>query len=252
MTTPQILFKGRVAPENIKQLIIPSQRVTKEDIESKIDEMWAKIENGAKQKGCVAYNGLSYRFEGFSYEDEVLTIKLSTLEYKVKVGIRDYPNYYDLSFEHFQRGSFVSTFLVTSDNKFVMARLTNRSMNHNKIDSIGGVNEIKEVDEMVSIKDLLTEEIREEALVSEDELLSMDFLGIYMTGLTNIGFHFITRCSISSSELVSRSNANNDFEIEGIEVFDESELREFLSIHSPTKKLLLEFLDLAKSEKLFT
>ena len=243
---PRILVKGRFKPEDLRVSVSESTRKIEQSIENQLEDIWLEKVKMAKEKGKNCYNGISYRLNSLKKEGGTLFLDFGTLEYKVRDGLIDIPEYYDLPEDYYRKGCFTSASIKTSDGKYLMVELSGKSMNQNNIDLIGG---IMETDiSMTSGEDIfisLYKELEEEAGIETNEIKDISLHTIYLEQRTNIGLYFEIILNVSSEKLLERFKTNKDIDIKSLCVYSKEEYLEVLKNHrSLNKRLTAELLSI--------
>ena len=204
MNLPKILVKGKFRPADLVVSVSPSTRKIDSQIENQLDGIWEEKLKKAQEKGQNCYNGLSYRLNSIEQQDKVI-LDFGILEYKVRDGLIAIPEYFNLPEEYYRKGCFTCSSIRTSDDKYLMAELSGKSMNPNKVDLIGGV---METNIPMTLGDDIFEslyaELFEEAGIEKSDISDCYLQTIYLAQGTNIAFYFETILNIDSTELLER------------------------------------------------
>ena len=237
MELPKILIKGKFKPDDIIVSISESTRKIDPFVESKLDAIWEKKLEHAKETGKKCYNGLSYRLNSFGEKNGKLILDFGILDFKTRDGLIAVPEYFELPEEYFRKGCFACSSVRTSDDKYLMVELSGKSMNPNNIEQVGG---IMETDVLMksgdSVFECLYKEYEEEIGVKNSDIGDCFLQTIYLADKTNIAFYFETILKISSQELLSRFRDNKDADIKLICSYTKEEYVDVLKNHNSLNK----------------
>ena len=245
---PEILFEGYFTPNDFVVSISPSNRAIDPKVEEQLDAIWQQKEQEAKEKKLHFYNGVSYRLNSFSQEGNKIHLDFGEIFFKVRFGLPQIPEYFDLPEEYYRKGCFTGATVRTSDDKYLMVELSGKSMNQNKIDMIGGM-----VETDIPLKtgqDIWAQfydELEEEALVIPADVASCILRAVYLTTNTNVGFYFQCDLAISSQEVVRNfESKSKHVDIQGLKLYSYDSYREMLGKHNKNKEFLLNFISKKK------
>ena len=237
MERPRILATGKYKPSDLQIVVSESTRKIQPQVENKLEAIWQAKVKKAEEKGQVCYNGISYRLNSLKEEGGQLILNLGTLEYKVRDSLTAIPEYFDLSEEYFRKGCFTSASIKTSDNLYLMAELTGKSMNPNSIDLIGGIMET-DIDMEIGndVFKSLYKELEEEAGITQKDINECYLQTIYLEYKTNVAFYFEVILNVTAEELVERFKNNKDGDIKSLRVFTREEYINVLNHHPRINK----------------
>lgn len=173
-------------------------------------------------------------------------LDFGTFEYKVRDGLIAFPEYFDLPEEYYRKGCFSTASVRTSDNRYVVAELSGKSMNRNTLELIGGVMETNIA--FKSWQDVFRsfyEELEEEAGINREDITQCYLRAIYVEARTNVGFYFEVLSNLGSAELQRRFGENTDEDIKALHMFTREEYIKTLEQHpSSNKPFLAKFLQI--------
>lgn len=238
---PKILASGKFSPNDLLVTISESNRMIDPFVESKIEAVWGNMVKNAEENKLNLYNGISYRLNSFEECDGKLLIDLGTFEYKVRDGLLQIPEYFNLSEPYWRKGCFTQATIRTADRHYLIAELSGKSMNTNTTDLIGGVVEVPpEIEDGDGIFNSLHTELREESLIYLTDIAKCSLKAVFITNNHNVGFYFEVVLKISSEELSERYGCTDmDVDIKSIKSLSREGYLETLHTHrSPNKKLI--------------
>lgn len=246
MIDPQILTIGKFSPENLIVSIHPSNRKINPAIENQLEDLWEAKVKLAAEKGLNLYNGISYRLNSFKEDDEKLLVDLGKIEYKVRDGLVQIPEYFNLDSEYYRNGCYTGATVKTADDRYLMVELSGKSMNQNKTDLIGGILETPpDVTNGQDIFNSFLRELEEEAVVKKDEVSELYLRSIYLDHKTNIAFHFEASLKLTASEILERfKRETKDQDIKTLIVLTKTDYTEALQNHNPGKQLVGKILSI--------
>lgn len=246
MIIPKVLVEGKFYPQDLEISVSESSRKIEPRIESQLEEIWQKKVKLAKEKGKNIYNGISYRLNDLKIEKGHLLLDLATIEYKVRDGLIDIPEYFELSEEYYRKGCHTGASVKTSDGLYIMVELSGKSMNENKIEVLGGILETPpEIFDGNGIFSSLYREMQEEALINQEDILSSYLRAIFLDFKTNIGLYFEVILNVTSEEIIKRhKNGSTDADIKSIKFFSKEEYLNELTNHNVSKQLIADLLNI--------
>lgn len=155
----------------------------------------------------------------------------------------DMVEFVNLSEEFFSKSCSCSSTIKTADKKYVMVKLSGRSMNTNPIDLVGGIMETDlKIRTGNDIFKLFYKELEEEIGVIESDIDELYLRSVFLENTTNVCFYFEVTLKINASELLSRFQDNMDVDIESIQTFTKSEYRDVLENHRNKNRQLISVL----------
>jgi hypothetical protein len=234
---PKILISGKFKPSDLEVSVSESNRKIDPTTEAQLEPVWETKKKKADEDGKVCYNGISYRLNSIESKDGKVILDFGTFEYKVRDGLIAIPEYFNLPEEYWRKGCFTCASIKTSDNQYVMAELSGKSMNYNKVDLIGGVMETNIG--MTTGDDIFKSfynELDEEAGVKEEDIKESYLQTIYLASGTNVAFYFEVTLNVPSQELLERFKTNKDTDIKSLCVFTREEYLNVLKNHSSLNK----------------
>lgn len=240
MIIPRILVLGTFLPSDIKVRMAPSNRKVDPAIEGQLEKVWDALLMRAKQEGRLIYNGTSCRLNAYKQTKKGLELELATMEYKVRDGLIKIPEYFDLPEEYFRKGCYTAATVRTADDKYLMVRLSGKSMNMNGVDTLGGIMDADpEIKNGTDIFKALYKELSEEALISEKDINTRYLRALLMESQTNVGFYFEVTLHVTADDVISRQkDAVLDQEIASVESFTREQYINILQSQGENKRLL--------------
>ncbi|MAQ77483.1 hypothetical protein CL684_03080 [Candidatus Campbellbacteria bacterium] len=238
MIKPQIIIEGNFSPKDIIASVTQEKFNLPKNIRNEIDDIWNKKIYEAKNNKLNLYNGNTYRLKSVKQQESNIVFEFQVMKFKDRFGLREIHRRYGISKELHRKGCFVSATVKTLDKKFVMVRLSGKSMNMNSIEVLGGIMEDNIQMSNTYIFDVLYLEIEEEIGVTKEEIKSMSLRAIFQGGYTNVGFYFEVDLNLSSTEILQRFKENRDYDIAGIEIFNYKEYLNILKNHNLNKQLI--------------
>lgn len=246
MDLPKMLVDGKLLPEDLSVSISESNRKINPEVESQLEDIWQNKIKKAQEHGKNCYNGISYRLNEFQERDREIYLNLGTFEYKVRDGLIEIPEYFELPEEYWRKGCYSTASVKTSDGKYIMVELSGKSMNRNSLELIGGIMETNI--EMKSGEDIFKsfyDELEEEACVKKEDIETCYLKSIYFEVRTNVAFYFEVFLTISSTELIERFKENKDDDIKNLLLFSKEDYIEALENHqSPNKAFIAKMLSI--------
>lgn len=238
MITPKILVQGNFTPRDLVVSVSPSSLIVLDSVKKDIEEIWKSKIKEAKEKGLHLYNGTSYRLNSLRKENGKIYLDFGIMDFKTRFGLREVLPNIDFDETMYRNGCYVGATVKTSDDKYLMIRLSGKSMNRNTYDVLGGIMETNTEMNSEYIFNVLHTELKEEAGIEEFEIENTILKAIYQGTYTNIGFYLETELSISSNEILRRFEENTDVDIAGIEIYSYDEYLKVLQSHNSNKQLI--------------
>jgi hypothetical protein len=238
MITPKLLVKGNFTFDNLIVSVSSSNLVLLDSVKNDIEKIWEKKLKEAKEKNLNLYNGETYRLNSLKEENGKVYLDFAILDFKTRFGLRRVLPKIDFDETMYRNGCYVGATVKTSDDKYLMVKLSGKSMNRNTNDVLGGVMETNIEMNSEYIFNVLHTELQEEAGVEKSEIKNTILKGIYQGMYTNIGFYFETELSISSDEILRRFELNTDVDVAGIEVYSYREYLKVLKNHNENNGLI--------------
>jgi hypothetical protein len=242
MELPRILVRGKFGPEDLLVSVSASNRKIDPGCEGQLDALWEAKKKKADEEGKNCYNGVSYRLNALEERKGKVVVDFGTFEYKVRDGLIAIPEYFELPEEYYRKGCFSTATVKTSDGYYLMAELSGKSMNENRIELIGGIMETNIAfssgeDTFRSFYD----ELEEEAGVRENDIATCTLTAIFLEESTNVGFYFEVILNVSSDELLKRFQKNQDQDMRALRICLLSEYRDILHHHrDPSKPFIAQ------------
>ncbi len=246
MELPKILLKGKFRPEDLIVSVSESNRKINPEIEAKLEAIWEEKKKRADENGQNCYNGISYRVNSLTQQKGKIIIDFGTFEYKVRDGLIDVPEYFDLPEAYWRKGALTGGSVKTLDDRYAMVELSGKSMNKNRIDLPGGIMETNiPMNSGEDVFESFYVELEEEIGVMKEDIQECFLKVILIEKKTNVGFYFEVLLKLTAAELEERFKSNQDQDIKKILFFTKVEYLETLKQHSsPNKQLIPEFLEI--------
>lgn len=237
MELPKILVTGKFQPSDLEVSLSESTRKIDPNIEARLDEIWEIKKKKADEAQKLCYNGISYRLNSIQENNGNLVLDFGTIEYKVRDGLIEIPEYYNLPKEYYRQGCFTCASIKTSDGYYVMVELSGRSMNRNTIDLIGGIMETNiGMNRGEDIFESFYKELAEEADIMQEDIQDSYLHSIFLTYDTNIAFYFEVLLNVSSTDILERFEKNKDADIKSLCVYTREEYLDVLDNHRSLNK----------------
>jgi len=245
MNQSKILVNGKFSPDDLVVSVSESNRKIDPKIEGQLDALWEAKVKRAKENGITnCYNGISYRINTIEEKGGKLVIDFGTFEYKVRDGLIEIPEYFNLPEEYYRKGCFNRATIKTRDDKYLMVELSGKSFNSYKIDFVGGIMEVNVP--IMSGKDVFESmyvELEEEAGIEKDDIAEIYLRAVYLRPNTNVCFLFGVDLRVSSFELLARFSNNKDADIRSLKTYSEKEYWDYLkNCGEESKQSLCEIL----------
>ena len=246
MNKVKVLALGKFTSENLLVSINDSTRKINSKVEDQVDALWEEKKKKADNEGRVCFNGISYRLNFLSLDDQNIVINFGLLEYKARHVLSNIPGYHELHEEYYHKGCYTGATVKTSDNKFLIVELSGKSMNTFMVDMLGGIMEKpSEIETGKDVFDCIYVELKEEACITERDIQECYLRSIFLTPNTHVCFYFELTLNVSSETLINRfSSENRDQDIKSLKVLSQEEYTSFLKTHSsPTKQFISEIMN---------
>jgi hypothetical protein len=231
MITPKLFIEGNFTADDLVISISPSNLVLLDSVKDDIEKIWDTKMREAQERGLNLYNGTSYRLNSFKEKDGKIYLDFGVMNYKTRYGLREALPKIQFDETMYRNGCYVGATVKTSDDKYLMVKLSGKSMNRNTHDLLGGVMETNIPMDSNYIFKVLRAELLEEAGIKESEIVSMVLRAIYQDMYTNAAFYLEVELSVSSDEIQERFSQNIDVDIAGIEVYSYDEYLQVLENH---------------------
>ncbi len=240
MIKPKLLVTGNFTPGDLVVSVSPSNLVVLDSVKEDINQIWESTLQKAQEKNLNLYNGTSYRLNSLKQESGKVYLDFGIMDFKTRFGLREALPKIDFDETMYRNGCYVGATVKTSDDKYLMVKLSGKSMNRNSNDVLGGIMETNIEMSSEYIFKVLHTELKEEAGVEELEIKNTTLKAIYQGMYTNIGFYLETELSISSDEILKRFKSNSDVDVVGIEVYSYEQYLEVLKNHNENKGLIYD------------
>lgn len=246
MELPKILVVGKFSPEDLLVSISESNRKIDIKTESQLEEIWQKKIKKAQEQGKNCYNGISYRLNDIQESGGKLVLNLGTFEYKVRDGLTEIPEYFNLPEEYWRKGCYSTASIKTSDGLYVMVKLSGKSMNRNVLELVGGIMET--TIEMRSGGDIFQsfyDELLEETSASKEDIETCYLKAIYLEARTNVALYYEVILNVSSVKLIEKFKENKDDDVKNLELYTKDKyIKELENHQSPNKSFIVKILDI--------
>ena len=205
----------------------------------------------AQQEGRTIYNGISYRLNSFKQDGNRLAVELAPFEYKMRDGLVKVPGYFNLSEPYYRKGGYTAATVKTADDKYLMVKLSGKSMNMNTIDTLGGIFDAEpEAKTGMDVFRSLYKELSEEALITEQDIDECYLRALILERQTNIGFYFEVKLKVGAKEIISRQKIGTlDQEIASLLALTKAEYIATLQTQNENKQLIAKIPFLFTSNK---
>ncbi|MCI5051379.1 MAG: hypothetical protein MRY57_03650 [Candidatus Pacebacteria bacterium] len=238
MLEPEILVEGNFTKEDISVRLNTKKFTLTDDIEKEIDDIWKEKIKEAKENNLNLYNGTSYRLLDIKKENNKLHIVFQEMEFRQRFGLREIHRRHGIHTDLYRMGCFVSATVKTADGKYLMVRLSGKSMNMNTIEVLGGIMETNINLDSDYIFKVVSSELKEEIGVLEKEIIKNNLIAVFRGGYTNICFYFEVELSINSDEVKQRFDKNRDIDVSGVLVLTLDEYKDTLQNHNLNKQFI--------------
>ena len=241
MSEFRIILEGKFYEKDIEISRSPSNRKIDPIAESEIDSIWEETLKDAKINNKIAYNGTSYRLNDFKIEDNKLSLDFSVVSFKVRSGLRKTSTFPNLSEEYFHKACSAGSIVQTSDGKFVMIKLSGKSLSTLSTDVLGGMMEYPYP--LKNGTDLFDQQYRE--MYEEGRIRKEDISDIYLRNLIQcpggqVLLSFQVTLSVSSDEVRQRFDSEeSDPDIAEILIFDRDDYIDMMQNHESVSKQLM-------------
>lgn len=247
MKSVEVLALGQFKPTDLRVSVSESTRKVDPIVEGKLEAVWEAKKKRADENGQICYNGLSYRLNSIEKAGNGISVDFGIIEYKVRDGLIEIPEYFDLPEEFYRKGCYSMASVRTSDNLYLMVELSGKSMNKNVIDLLGGIMETNI--EAKSGKDVFSSilvELEEEGCIHESDIEKIYLRSVFLGSNTNVCFYYEVLLRIPSSELQNRFKTDNkDQDIKSLKYLSSEEYIETLKNHnSQNKQFIPEILNI--------
>jgi hypothetical protein len=241
ITLPKILLKQRIDPADI--VVVSNQESNLKstpELDAMIQQKWqqrlrevdaynaGKAENEKK----IAYDGVNYRLNGFSSQNNQLRLELSTVNFSTYMGLQYEPSVLALGEDYFTKIMYAAGVVRTTDDFYVFGKLAGRTLEDGVIhDFLGGVLTPREV-VLHSGKDInaaLIKELEEEASIRVEQIALSQFVGMTLDPKLNIGLHFHVDLNIDKETLYRQFNEGHDHEMQDLTLVPRALVAEFLT-----------------------
>jgi hypothetical protein len=235
MITPKLLVEGNFNSDDLIVSVSPSSLVILDSVKKDIEEIWKTKLKESEEKNLNLYNGDTYRLNSIREENGKVYLDFSILDFKTRFGLGQVLPEIDFDETMYRNGCYVGATVKTSDNKYLMVKLSGKYMNENFNDVLGGVMETNIEMNSEYIFNVLHTELQEEAGVKESEIKNTILKAIYQGMYTNVGFYLETELSISSNDVLKRFELNTDVDVAEIEVYSYEDYLDVLKNHNENK-----------------
>ena len=233
----EILAQGNFKPEDILVSVSESNRKIDPFVESKLEEVWQNRLSKANLEGKKIYNGTAYRLNSFDKDGHKLNIDFAEIDYKTYSCLRLIPEYLTLKRDFHALGCYNCATIKTSDDKYILAELSGKSMNANVIEFIGGIMETKiEITNGENVFDHILDEMNEEANIQISDIIHITLKAIFIPETPYCCFYFEVELNTSSNVIEERFRLNSDPDIKKLLFLDRDEYLDILQKHDGKNK----------------
>jgi hypothetical protein len=189
MKSIEVLALGEYKPADLKVSVSESTRKIDPVVEGKLEAVWEAKKKKADESGKICYNGLSYRLNSLEKVGSGISVDFGIIEYKVRDGLIEIPEYFNLSEEFYRKGCYSMASVRTADDRYLMVELSGKSMNKNETDLLGGIMETKiEAKTGNDVFQAILEELEEEGCIHTADIAKIYLRSIFLGFNTNVCF----------------------------------------------------------------
>lgn len=237
---PHPLIQGDFTAADMNISVVDASLGLSEKTEHKIEQLFAEKAKEAEEKNLNFFNGTSYRLSDWHYQDNTLNLELATYDFKHRYGLVAMTRNKEIDeTQHRRNGCFVGSTVITSDDKYIMVKLTSKTVNPNTYDLLGGMVETDvPMHPHTYLFDVLYQELEEEAGITQADIAKCTLKMMYAGMNGHVGFYFETKLSISQQELEARFTHNTDIDIDSLHFYTANEYWDILSKHNPNKQFI--------------
>ncbi len=247
MKSVEVLALGQFKPDDLKVTVSESTRMIDPIVDGKLETVWEAKKKKADEQGKICYNGLSYRLNSLEKRDNGISVDFGIIEYKVRDGLIEIPEYLNLPEEYYRKGCYSMATVRTTDDLYLMVELSGKSMNKNAVDLLGGIMETNiEAKTGKDIFQSILAELEEEACIYESDIEKIYLRSVFLGFNTNVCFYYEVILNTSSFELQNKFKiSNKDQDIKSILYLSREQYIEALKNHrSQNKQFLPEILSI--------
>ena len=241
----QLLFKGRYRPEDVQVSFSEiSNRKINAELEAKLKDDWEKTLKSAAEKGIKVWDSQTYRLENFRIESGKLQLDLGPIKFSVRVGLKKHRDEVEkLGFDYCSRGLYVPAIIVASDGKYLMGKLSGKTLNERPVDFIGGVMSKDEIEVKTSrdIWKTIFRELDEEINIKETDIERAELVGALTSKYSNVALVFFIKLKINCEEVKEKFRGRKDEELAELLCLDKQEMKDLLT--KLDKRLFFDLLD---------
>jgi len=245
LSESKALVTGKLTVRDISITAKESNLKLTPEIEKRIEEVWEDKLIESEKRGGNIFNGVSYRMNSWSYDQQKLKLELSLYDYKHRLGlITMIKNGEISSYDYPHNGCFVGATVLTSDNLYIMVKLSGTSMNLNILEMLGGMVETEtQFSDQNFLFDVLYQELEEEAGITNSDITQCYLEAMFTGGTSHFGFYFNVVLDKSSSELQKRFGHNQDTDIESLVFLSRKDYLITLKNMSNNKRLIASIIE---------
>lgn len=244
MITPKILY-NHTQGNNINVIVSnTSSRLLDHRLESQIDTLWQEQIGKCHEKGEKIWDGISYRINALSKDEEGLHMELGPIRWSKRSPIRLVDEIHQLDEEYWGRGVFVTALICTSDGKYIFGERKKTVIKRTMSTTIGGIlspEEVK-VDSFDDFFTMLHKEIHEEIGVTADRIIKENFLGVVYSAKADVGFIFTVTLNLSSNDINTLFQERSDDELALLRFVESESLKTHLMEMGDYWALIPEFI----------
>jgi hypothetical protein len=243
-----LLISGYFNKEDIIVSRKRSDRETTPVLETKIKKTWKEIKKFAKESGKNCYDGTNYRLNNLTYTHGKLNLEVSTIKYRVTSSLQLLTQKMSKSLSVKKKHNVCScgSAVRTKDGKYVVAELSGKSMNSNRLELLGGM--VEKPLPLTNSKELfdhLYSELKEEAFINKKDVGSIILRAVMRSAGGTIVFHFDTKLNLTSKTIRERfiKNKNRDPDIADLLFLSKKDFVTYLKTSDRViKNMLVDFI----------
>jgi hypothetical protein len=234
-----ILWQGRLETSRVQLKKSDRLLITDENLQNLLDREWQEMQEYTNANKGILFNGDCYSIREFNYDEKgkFLNFTLMVTDFKTRQGLhRLHFKNIDTN-EVFANGFAISGLITTSDNYYVVAKMSNKTVNINKYDLIGGVCDIKTALTYSGLINKYYEELDEEIGIKQHQILDSKYVYVIDTPEKTHSLLVRTRLAISRQEIQDLFNRTDiDHELEELVFVRADDFADFIRENLPRYK----------------
>lgn len=195
-----------------------------------VSAFWKTALKDAKAAGRELWNARVYRLLKITKTKNTTTLWLGITDYKtIRASEQILDEIRSVQFQDRPNGLYVSTYISTKDNWYIMGMKSNKSSQRNAINLLGGTLNVDEM-KLTRTSDLykyLIKEILEETGYATTKVDKINGLGIYLTKTMRVAIIFHTRIGKTLNSF--KSDVKLNFEHDKLLYVHRSKLNDFVN-----------------------